>query len=324
MENEFLAYSVEDESCSCYRFLGECFPVSGELCKQFLCCACCFSYCCCLEESAISLGSADGRGEKKSPAHFPRVEYKPLIDSNILTGNTLLHTSGGEYYFPQTKQTLWPEHGARYQPIKSCPVVSEQPHSLGNTHLRRSTRIITAIKAHKRSQLRSFRSPKKQKYDPTSPLPSLANSSIEDPDQPTLTFATMHDIQTSTFTIFLKFASNLNQLLDKPHKQSTHSSISLYLLPSKNEIHQTHSDLSVASNNPVYNERFVFSGVPISDLFEQTLVFQVYDGRALIGTTKILLSSADLLGYTVCKHIDRVTEYTDCDVSIIHVHTPLI
>ena len=319
MEHEFLSFEEEEEdgaSCCPLLLLRDCLPACRQLCEEALATACCLSRCCCCPPVFSSGGDEKKSNKpKKPPAAFPRVEYRPLIDSNILTGNTLLHTAGGEYYFPQTHQTLWPKHGTtRLRPIKTSPVVSEQPAPFGDEHVRRSTRLLSALTPRK---LQGFRSGK-LRHDPTSPLPSLAHSSIEDPDQPTLTFATMHDIQSSTLTVFLKFASNLNYLFDKPHKQPVvHASVSLFLFPSKNEILQTQSDSSLESNNPVFNDQFLFSGVPVSELFEQTLVFQVYNGRVLIGTARIQLSSADLLGYTVCKHIDRVTEYTDGEVSQI-------
>jgi hypothetical protein len=166
-----------------------------------------------------------------------------------------------------------------------------------------------ALKSKKRAHLQSFRS--KLRHNPASPLPSLAHSSIEDPNQPTLTLTTMHDIQGSTLTVSLKFASNLNFLMDKLHKRTVQPFISVFLLPSKNEILQTHAVQE--SNNPVFNKKFVFSGVPVSDLNEQTLVFQVYHSRTLIGITRVHLNSADLLGYTVCKHIDSVMESTETE-----------
>jgi hypothetical protein len=169
-----------------------------------------------------------------------------------------------------------------------------------------------ALKSKKRAHLQSFRS--KLRHNPASPLPSLAHSSIEDPNQPTLTLTTMHDIQGSTLTVSLKFASNLNFLMDKLHKRTVQPFISVFLLPSKNEILQTHAVQE--SNNPVFNKKFVFSGVPVSDLNEQTLVFQVYHSRTLIGITRVHLNSADLLGYTVCKHIDSVMESTETEVSV--------
>ena len=298
MENEFLAYSVEEDS-SCCEFLQQCVPKCRQLCREAL--SCC--YCCCCT------GSIGHPSESKQKVQFAHVEYRPLIDSNILTGNTLLHTAGGSFYFPQTHQTLWPEHGSHYKPIKASPVISEQPR--GSDHTRRSSRFLAALKQRKRTHTRNVHD--KLTHDPTSPLPSLAHSSIEDPQQPTLTLAVMHDIQGSTLTVFLKFASNLNFLLENPYKQLVTATVSAYLLPSKNEILQTSP--TNESNNPVYNEKFVFAGVSVSDLSEQTIVFQVYHNRALIGMTRLPLNTADLLGYTVCKHIDRISEFSETEVS---------
>lgn len=279
MENEFQSYSLEEDDCC--QLLQKCPPKCQRSCCETMgCCYSCFQM--------------DSDAKK---VHFAHVEYRPMIDFNMLTGNTLL-TGGGSYYFPQTHQTLWPEHGSHYKP---STVISEQPHQLDPT--RRSSRFLSALRA-RTPTLRSLRT--KPHHDPTSPLPSLAQSSIEDPEQPTLTFASMYDIQSSTLTVTLKFASNLNYLLEKVHKHKLNPSVSAHLLPSKNEILQ--SQVVQQTNNPVFNKQFVFTGVPVSDLEEQALVFQVYHDRALIGVTKLALKSADLLGYTVCKHIEKVSE----------------
>ena len=292
MENEFRTYSVEEDGCC--QTLQEWLPRFQQLCMS--CCSC--VYC-----------QGQGELESKQKVQFAHLEYRPVIDSNILTGNTLFQSSDTSYYFPQTHQTVWPEHGSHYK-ANTSPVISEQPRGLDPT--RRSNRFLMALKGKKRTYLQSTRT--KLCHNPASPLPSLAHSSIEDPNQPTLTLAIMHDIQGSTLSVSLKFASNLNFLMDKPHKRNIHPSVSVFLLPSKNEIMQTQAVMQ--SNNPVFNQKFVFTGVPVSDLMEQTLVFQVYHGRTLIGITRVPLASADLLGYTVCKHIDSVLETTETEVSL--------
>ena len=308
MESEFRAYSV-DESDSCCLWLLKCTPRFNAACTELI-----TKYFCCSQCCASMADSSEKR------AKFARVKYRPVIDSNILTGNTLLGGVERLYYFPQTEQMVWPRHGAHFQPIKATPVVLEQP--FGGEKVRRSTRLLAAFKGRRRSPSASPAAPSafsKQHflYDPTSPLPSLAQSSVEEADQPTLTFAAIHDIQMSTLTVFLKFASNLNYLLENPQKQTvSHPFITLHILPTKDEILQTSSDASKKpSNNPVFNQEFVFDSVPVSDLCEQTLVFRAYNGRSLIGTAKIPLGSIDLLGFTICKHIDRITEATDVEVS---------
>lgn len=123
----------------------------------------------------------------------------------------------------------------------------------------------------------------------------------------------MHDIQASTLTVMLKFGSNLNQLMENMYKIKLNPSVTAYLKPSKNEIF--HTDIVSETYNPVFSTKFVFTGVPVSELPEQTLVFQVYHDRNLIGITKVPLNSTDLFGYTVCKHIDKVSEATADEVS---------
>jgi hypothetical protein len=280
-ENEFLAYDLEEDSSCCRLFLDLCFPARSS--------------------------HAQPAEKDQRKIHFARVEYRPLIDWNILTGNTLLQTAGGAYYFPQTHQTLWPEHGAHYRPIKASPVVSEQP--FGSERIRRSARLFSVLTGRKRAQTSPTMSKEHDTHRYLSP--SLAQSCIDDPNQPTLTLSVIHDIQTSTLTIFLKFASNLNYLMENPHKQLVHTSVNLYMFPSKNEIFQTRTDPSHESNNPILHQDFVFSGVPVSDLVEQILVFRVYHGRTLIGVLKIPLNSIDLLGFTICKPIEKITDLTE-------------
>lgn len=307
-DQEFLLYSSEPDessssSCSCCQRLHECCgPLSVEsLANCFLCSLCC---CCTPEE--------------KPAEKFTRIQYRPVIDSNIITGNTLLRTAEGSYYFPQTSHTLWPQHGAQYR--RTHPVVSEQP--LGSDKIRRSTRFLAAIRGRRRTpSTAASLSPHQHQflYDPTSPLPSLAHSSIEEPEQPTLTFALAHDIQTSTLTVFLKFASNLNHLFDNPKRTISHCFITIHILPSANELLQTSTNPSNDSNNnPVFNEQFVFDGVPVSEVDEHIIIFRVYNGRSLIGISKIPMFSMDLLGYTVCKHIDRITS-ADLEVSLFGI-----
>lgn len=288
MENEFQSYSLEKEGCC--QLLQECIPKFRKIvCEPFPCC--CFYY--------------NGTSSETSKVPFAHVAYRPVIDANILTGNTLSLGSGGTYYFPQTNQTLWPEHGSHYK--SSSALISEQPRADAT---RRSSRLLSVLKV-RAPQLKNIRG--KLHHNPSSPLPSLAHSSIEDPDQPTLTFSSMHDIQSSTLTVMLKFASNLNQLMETKYKIKLNSSVCAYLRPSKNEI--LHSDIVYETCNPVFNNRFVFTGVPVSELAEQTLVFQVYHDRGLIGITKLPLNSADLLGYTVCKHIHSISEFKVDEVS---------
>lgn len=319
MDYGFLAYSEEDEEeeesfCLCPS-LQSCLPppcstTTGEdsSSSESLDCNPC---CCC-----ISMSSESTEKDHKKP-HFARIQYRPLIDSNILTGNTLLGSTQGAFYFPQTHQTLWPEHGAHYRPIKASPVITEQP--FGTEKIRRSARILAALRGRRRTTTVST-SKCKYFHDPTSPLPSLAQSSIEDPNQPTLTFSAIHDIQTSILTVFLKFASNLNHLMETPKKQNVHFFVTLHILPSKNEILQTCAKPSTEStNNPVFNQEFMFDGVPVGEVAEQTVVFRIYHGRALIGISKVPLSSIDLLGFTICKHITKIAECSDVEVSMIIV-----
>ena len=250
--------------------------------------------------------------------HFAKVQYRPVIDSNVLTGNTLLRSASGAYYFPQSGQTVWPEHGAQHLLLQAPPVVSEQP--FGGEKIRRSARLLAALRGRRRATTVSSTRKQQFLYDSTSPLPSLACSSIEEPDQPTLAFAAIHDIQMSTLTVFLKFASNLNYLMENPQKHTVHPFVTLHILPTKSEILQANLEGSQkTTNNPVFNQRFVFDSVPVSDIGEQTLVFRVYNGRSLIGTAKIPLGSIDLLGFTLCKHIDRITDLTDIEVSCMCV-----
>lgn len=287
MENEFQSYRLDREDCC--RLLQECIPKCRRIiCETFQCCCSCFNH-----ETSPETNKV-----------FPHVAYRPLIDSNILTGNTLFLGTAGAYYFPQTHQTYWPEHGSHYKP---SPVISEQPR-IDTT--RRGSRLLSVLKG-KAPQLKNVRN--KLRHNPASPLPSLAHSSIEDPDQPTLTFTSMHDIQASTLTVMLKFGSNLNHLMENKYKIKLNPSVTAYLKPSKNEIF--HTDIVHEAYNPVFSTKFVFTGVPVSELPEQTLVFQVYHDRTLIGITKVPLNSTDLFGFTVCKHIDKVTEVSVDEVS---------
>ena len=304
---EFLPYNAEEQNSCCQNLQDCCLPSFSLVCAESLSkCFCCSPCCTTMSDSAR-------KDQKKE--QFARIQYRPMIDSNILTGNTLLRTARGSYYFPQTHHTLWPEHGDHYRQIKASPVISEQP--FGGEKVRRSARILAALKGRRRAPTTSTKCKQQFFYDPTSPLPSLAQSSIEQPDQPTLTFAAIHDIQTSMLTIFLKFASNLNHLFENPQKQILHSFVTLHILPSKNEILQTCARAAHESNNnPVFNQQFVFDGVPVSELAEQTLVFRVYNGRALIGISNIPLSSIDLLGFTICKRICKISECPDIEVSV--------
>lgn len=289
MENEFHSYKQDKEGCC--RLLQECIPkCCGIVFEAFQCSFCC----CCFHRDTSS----------ETKVHFPHVAYRPVIDSNVLTGNTLFLGSGGTYYFPQTHHTLWPEHGSHF---KSSPVISEQPRF---DTPRRGSKLLSVLKV-RAPQLKNIS--RKLRHDPASPLPSLAHSSIEDPDQPTLTFASLHDIQGSTLTVILKFASNLNHLMNHKHKIKLNPSITAYVKPSKNEILRT--DIVQETYNPVFSKKFVFTGVPVSELPEQTLVFQVYHDRTPIGITRVPLNSTDLLGYTVCKHIDKITEFSVDEVS---------
>ena len=267
---------------------------------------CCFSCSpCCTRNSASS----------EKDQKFPRIHYKPMIDSNILTGNILLQSAQGAFYFPQTSQTLWPEHGAHYRPIKASPVISEQP--FGTERVRRSARILAALKGRRRAQtITTTIKPQRFALEPTSPLPSLAQSSIDDPTQPTLTFAAIHDIQSSSLTVFLKFASNLNHLTDNPRKQNSHFFVTVHILPSKDVIFQTSCKYSTeATCNPVFNQDFVFDSVPVGEVAEMTLIFRVFHGRALIGVVKAPLSSIDILGFTMCKLILKITDESDFEVN---------
>jgi hypothetical protein len=289
-DSESFSEDEEESFCVCH-YLQNCLLPSPSTCSP-----------CCMEKSDST----------EKDQKFPRIQYRPVIDSNILTGNTLLQSTQGTYYFPQTSQTLWPEHGSHHLPVTASPVISEQP--FGSEKVRRSTRILAALKGRS-SATSTKRKQQKFVFDSTSPPSCLAQSSIEDPNQPTLTFAIIHDIQTSTLTIFLKFASNLNQLFENPRKQNVHFFVTLHILPSKNEILQTCAKPSTeATSNPVFDDEFVFDGVPIGEVPEQTLVFRVFHGRALIGILKIPLSSIDLLGFTISKPICKITDLPDFEV----------
>ena len=77
-----------------------------------------------------SQGVTNHPPDSETEIYPQQVYYKPMIDSNILTGNILLQSAQGAFYFPQTSQTLWPEHGAHYRPIKASPVTSPLlPHA---------------------------------------------------------------------------------------------------------------------------------------------------------------------------------------------------
>ena len=297
MDSESFSEDEEESFCFC-QYLQNCLlPGSPGTC--FFCSPCC-------------MGESDYTEKDQK---FPRIQYRPVIDSNILTGNTLLQSTQGTFYFPQTSQTLWPEHGSHHVPATVSPVISEQP--FGSEKVRRSTRILAALKGRRRSTATSAKR-KQQKFvfDSTSTASCLSqSSSIEDPNQPTLTFAIIHDIQASTLTVFLKFASNLDQLFENPQKQNVHFFVTLHILPSKNEILQTSAKPSTeATSNPVFDDEFVFDGVPIGEVAEQTLVFRVFHGRALIGILKIPLSSIDLLGFTISKPICKRTDSPDFEV----------
>ena len=293
MENEFQSYLESDKFC-----LQECFSKCYHLCCEAMC-----TYC-------------QDSGASSKSAHYLHVQYRPLVDSNMLEGNIQLpFVPGGSYYFPQTHHTIWPEH-LHYEP--SC-VVSEQPHHTSKPfdHSHRQSRIFSTFRA-KRPHL-NLRSKARVHFS----HPSLAQSSVDDPDTPSLTFACMYDIQGSILTVTVKFASNLGALMHK-HKEHTElkkkkciTSITAYLLPSKNEI--LNADTPDQAHNPVFNKEFVFRGVPVGELEEETLVFHIYHNRVLIGEVKLPLKTGELLGYTICKHIDVISESVADEVWLSYV-----
>ena len=255
------------------------------------CCrACCKPFCCCCFKS------------QSTPQKYACIEYKPVADpsSDVKVPPMSPFIPDSTQLFPQKEEKLWPQH------LQLSPS-SVDPY-------RRQSQLLTAPTPVK------VVPPKR-----TSTLPSIAHSSFDDSDKPMLTFSVMYDIQSGILYVTLKFATNLESLLPPKALMSKIStaSVSIYLLPNKKEI--MHAETDVRTTNPVFNKTVQFDGILVGKLEWKTLVFELYYNRALIGTVKLPLKDADLLGYTVCKHIERSSEHSEVMYSsYCRVYLPIL
>ena len=235
------------------------------------CVSWCASLCCC------NLG-------KERNGRYMHIQYKPVVDTTLLAGIPPPHVTADKVFaFPQYRQILYPVHR------RLSSVIDEQPRRSHISVPKRPTfSTLTSV-----SQYPS--------------LPSVREVLIKESTEPTLTFSLFYDIQTRVLIVDVKYASNLNQLVPvRVHKKMNDTCITVFLLPDKNEILQTHTRFQ--TNNPIFNQAFRFAGILAGDLRQQTLVFHVHDHKTSIGIVKVELKEADLLGDVICRRIGKSSE----------------
>ena len=120
-------------------------------------------------------------------------------------------------------------------------------------------------------------------------------------------FALYFDVQRRTLIIHLQQAFNLPP--QEVHRAAGNF-VTLFLLPSREEVHQT---AVVSGVSPMFNQVFEFGGILTDEVRQQVLVLQVFyhDKFArdhLIGTVIMPLKEVDLYGMDITKEIGEGRE----------------
>ena len=117
-----------------------------------------------------------------------------------------------------------------------------------------------------------------------------------------------YDIQRRTLTVHILCACNLPP---RDMWGTLESYVTLFLLPSRDTVHQTR--IVSETSNPLFNQNFEFRGILSEEVYEQVLVIQLYfhdklTRDHLIGTVGVPLKEADLFGVEMTKRIGDGTE----------------
>lgn len=156
------------------------------------------------------------------------------------------------------------------------------------------------------------------------PSTAAIPESVESPEnKQEVKFALYFDVQRRTLIIHLQQAFNLPPR--EVHKTAG-TYVTLYLLPSREEIHQTTVSAGV---NPVFNQVFEFGGILTDEVRQQVLVMELFyhdkfTRNHAIGTMVMSLKEVDLYGMDITKEIGDGRELLKVgqrvSVSITHSH----
>ena len=235
-----------------------------------------------------------------------------MLDPMYVTGSGISHTFSQLPETPETSRASTPEY---YPTSRSGTVTPERYFitrsgtSTPDNYLHIGSNTTTPehypalTKPHAVHRETSSLSPTPQ-LESTSAKGSspVTTESDECPEGQQLKFALYHDVQRQTLIVHLQQAVHLPR---KKVYKTVGTSITMFLLPSREEIH--HSGV-VRGVNPYFNQVFKFNGISSEEIRQQVLVLQLYchnqlSQETLIGTVITPLSEVELYGMDIVKEI---------------------
>ena len=215
------------------------------------------------------------------------------------------------FEFPQESREFRPHPQVARRSLDANILISQQPQAVQSeqgfepmyiTSRGRTIGTVSELPTPETSPDESFEVP------PFTPPPEgdthvLESAFLPVGEEPSLQFSIYYDIQRRVLAVNLLCAYNM------PGKEmwgSLDFVVSLFLLPSREEVHQ--SKIRSGTRNPLFSETFNFHSIVSEELYEQVLVFQVFTHDKftrdhLVGTVVVPLKEADLFGVTMVKNI---------------------
>ena len=140
------------------------------------------------------------------------------------------------------------------------------------------------------------------------------------PQYPCVNFALYYDDQHSTLIVHLYQA---HKLPTKRSEEASNPFVEVYVLPRKFDIQQSHT--ASRTLNPVFDQAFKFTNIPVNEVENQTIIFRIYinDKNHFIGGVTFPLEHANMIGDLHIADIIKFDEDEYLRVSCVSVYVTM-